>query len=151
MNYALYLLVGLAAGFLSALLGIGGGVIMVPLLVLLLGADMKIAVGTSLAYIVPVALSGALQHSYRGQIMWKALLLVVPCGLIGTYLGVRASDVLSGPMLKRMFGVLMVVVGIKMALFAGGKPSAASDEPVMSNSAPSETQGKLIDESGHSS
>ena len=138
MNYVLFVAVGLLAGFLSALLGIGGGVVMVPALVYLVApamksapgaaSAMKLAVGTSLAYIVPVAISGALQHASRNQVMWKVLILLVPCGLIGTYLGVRTGDVLSGPTLKRIFGVLVILVGLRMFLFAG--KAAPGDGPV---------------------
>lgn len=117
---------GLIAGVASSLLGIGGGIVMVPLLVYFVVADIKTAVGTSLAFIVPIALSGALQHAWRGQVSWKVAAACVPLGLVGTYLGSELSDVTPDLALRRIFGVLMILVGLKMALSFG--PGADEDE-----------------------
>ncbi len=120
MFYAGCISIGLAAGFLSALLGIGGGVVVVPMLLILLGADMKVAVGTSLACIVPIALAGVFLKHAGGQVDWKIVLCVVPLGILGVYLGDKVSDVSSGILLKRIFGAVMLMVAVQMMLFPCG-------------------------------
>lgn len=120
MFYAGCMLIGLVAGFLSTLLGIGGGVVVVPMLLLLLGLDAKIAVGTSLAYIVPVALAGAVQHGLKGELSLKIALIAIPLGLIGTYFGMKVSDSLGSLEIKRIFGILMLLVGLKLLLLPQG-------------------------------
>ena len=120
MDYILYGAIGLAAGVLSALLGVGGGIVVVPMLALVAGLPMKLAVGTSLAYIVPVALSGAVQHGLHGDVNLRFVALAVPLGLLGTYLGVRLFGALSGTRIKQVFGLLMLLVGLKMPLLPQG-------------------------------
>jgi uncharacterized membrane protein YfcA len=121
------------AGLLSTLLGIGGGVVVVPMLLLLFGLDTKVAVGTSLAYIVPVAMAGAVQHGLRGQWSLKIALIAIPLGLVGSYLGMKVSDSLGSLAIKRIFGVLMLLVGLKLLLLPEGwngllmKPDAAEE------------------------
>lgn len=115
---------GLIAGLASSLLGIGGGVVMVPLLVYFVVADIKMAVGTSLAFIAPIALSGALQHGFRGQVNWAVAAACVPLGLAGTYLGSELSDLTPDLALRRIFGILLIIVGLKMALSFGPSPDA---------------------------
>jgi len=120
---------GLIAGTASSLLGIGGGVVMVPLLLYFVVSDIKLAVGTSLAFIVPIALSGALQHGCRGQVSWALAAGCIPLGLAGTYLGAELSDVTPDLALRRVFGVVMILVGLKMALSFGPTPDADETAP----------------------
>ncbi len=120
MLYASCILIGLLTGFLSALLGIGGGVVFVPLLLVVLGIDIRIAIGTSLAYIVPVALSGALQHGLRGNINPLIVAIAVPAGLIGTYLGAKLGAETSKTLLKQIFGLVLLVTAFKMIVFPSG-------------------------------
>ncbi|MGV3723606.1 MAG: sulfite exporter TauE/SafE family protein, partial [Actinomycetota bacterium] len=109
------LMVGGFVGALAALLGVGGGLVMVPALALLLGYDQHLAQGTSLAVIIPVSISGAYAHAKRGNVVWP---LVGPMSL-GAVLGaaVVANSVfkIQGPALQVMFGVFMLAVGIGMA------------------------------------
>jgi len=123
---------GLIAGFASALLGIGGGVLLVPALILLFALPAKAASATSLMYIGPVALAGALLQWRRGEdIRWLLLFLAVPAGLIGAHLGTVAKAHVSNTQLKIIFGLVMVLVGLKLGL-AGwsemrhGRPDASS-------------------------
>lgn len=122
MEYAGYVVMGLAAGFLSACLGVGGGIVIVPMLLIFFGLenDPKLAIGTSLAYIVPVSLAGAFQHGLRGNVEWKIVLLAFPFGILGTYLGVKANDAMKGNTLKILFGIVMMLVGAKMVFLPGG-------------------------------
>ncbi|MDP6439544.1 MAG: sulfite exporter TauE/SafE family protein [Candidatus Brocadiia bacterium] len=120
MQYLGYILLGLVAGFASKLLGMGGGVLVVPVLIFFFALPMKMAVGTSLAYIAPVALSGALQDAFKGYINYRIALVAIPFGIMGTYIGSKVSDGLKGNTLKVVFGVLMILVGLKMVLLPGG-------------------------------
>jgi uncharacterized protein len=116
---ALMALIGLAAGVLSGLFGIGGGVIIVPLLVLLLGFTAQQAAGTSLAaLLLPVGLFGAIQYLQAGQVnIANAALLAVGL-LIGVYLGARLGLSLSSEVVERAFGVLLLAVGIRFVFFS---------------------------------
>jgi uncharacterized membrane protein YfcA len=119
MPAALVALIGLAAGVLSGLFGIGGGVIIVPLLMLLLGFTAQQAAGTSLAaLLLPVGLFGALQYLQAGQVnLLNAGLLALGL-LLGAFLGARLGLALPSEVVQRAFGILLVVVGLRLALFA---------------------------------
>jgi len=107
-------LIGLAAGLLSGVLGIGGGVIMVPLL-LLLGYTQHQAQGTSLAAMLPpVTLLAVLQYSKAGHVDWKMALVISASFIIGGLLGSKIAVAIDERMLKKIFGVLMLVVSIKI-------------------------------------
>ena len=140
---AAYVLLGLVAGFASALLGIGGGVIMVPILVLLFALPAKAAAATSLAYIVPVALAGALLQWRRGEdIRWALVMLAVPAGLVGAHLGTLAKMHVSNIQLKMIFGLVMVIVGMKLGL-AGWTEMREARAPVPAPvEAPAEPPGE---------
>ena len=120
MFYVGCILVGIAAGFLSSLLGIGGGLIVVPMLLILLGVRIEVAIGTSLACIVPISLAGAFLKQGADLIDWKVALWVIPFGVIGAYLGHRVSVVTSGVALRRIFGVLLLLAAIKFLIFPQG-------------------------------
>jgi uncharacterized membrane protein YfcA len=109
------LLVGVAVGVISGLLGVGGGIVMVPALSLLMGFTQHLAQGTSLAVIIPVSISGVLVHMRRGNVVWP---LVGPLALgAGLGAGVMGSLVfkIQDPALRITFGIFMVLVGISMA------------------------------------
>jgi uncharacterized protein len=119
MPAALLAVIGLAAGILSGLFGIGGGVIIVPLLVLGLGFTIQQAAGTSLAaLLLPVGLFGAIQYWQAGQVnVLNAAMLAVGL-LVGAYLGARLGLSLPTEVVQRAFGVLLVVVGIRFVFFS---------------------------------
>ena len=116
-TYLAYLVAGLAAGFTSALLGIGGGVIMVPVLILLFGLQPRIATATSLAYIAPIALIGVVLACWHGDVpRWRLMLLAVPAGVAGAFLGRWSSNHVSGAHIKLIFALLMLFVGVRIGL-----------------------------------
>jgi uncharacterized membrane protein YfcA len=114
MQYIGLAIMGLAAGLLSTMLGIGGGLLVVPMLVFLFTMPIKMATGTSLAYMVPIALAGAIQHGLTRNVDWRVALLAAPFGLIGTYVGKKAFESLAPAHLKLIFGALMLVVSIAL-------------------------------------
>jgi uncharacterized membrane protein YfcA len=119
MPAALVALIGLAAGVLSGLFGIGGGVIIVPLLILVLGLTAQQAAGTSLAaLLLPVGLLGVIQYWQAGQVnVLHAVLLGIGL-LVGAYLGARLGLSLPNETVQRAFGVLLLVVGVRMVFFS---------------------------------
>ncbi len=114
------LLVGVVAGLLSGLLGVGGGIIMVPLLVGLLGFDQHRAHASSLAAIVLIAIAGAVRFGLAGEIVVPVGLALGVGGLVGSTLGAHLMHRLSPSALKAVFGVVVVLAGARMAL--GGDP-----------------------------
>lgn len=110
--YVFAVLVGLASGLSSGLFGVGGGMVMVPAMVLLLGADLKRAVGTSLAVIVPTTLVSAWKHHSYGNIDWSLAAKLIPMAIAGGWLGAWLTSELPTGALKKGFAVLLVAVGI---------------------------------------
>jgi uncharacterized membrane protein YfcA len=109
--------VGLIAGFLSGILGVGGGVVMVPLMILLLGFSQHQAQGTSLAVLaVPVTLAAAYNYYQDGSLNWKYALVMASMFVIGGYLGSKLAISLDEKLLKRIFGVVLVILGLRMVL-----------------------------------
>lgn len=115
MSTILFLIfIGLLAGFLSGILGIGGGVVMVPLL-LLVGFTQHQAQGTSLAAMIPpVTLLAVLQYSKAGHVDWKIALVISATFVIGGLFGSKLAVVINEQLLKRIFGVLMLCIALKM-------------------------------------
>jgi uncharacterized protein len=112
----LHALLGILVGAASALLGIGGGVVIVPALVLFFGYGQHLAEGTSLAIIVPTALFGAISHARHGYTEWPVGLKLGAGGLVGALLGAELALALPAGTLARAFGVLLVVVTTLMLI-----------------------------------
>lgn len=107
--------VGLAAGILSGFVGIGGGIIMVPALVLLLGYGQQQAQGTSLAVLMLPVVALAVRNYYKaGVIDPKVVAVIAVAFVVGGYLGSKWSLALPQDVVKRAFGVLMLVVSVKL-------------------------------------
>jgi uncharacterized protein len=103
---------GLAIGFFSGLLGLGGGFLLVPFLSLLLGLDMKTTFGTSLAVVAAITIPGALAHYYLGNVD-VALSLRMMVGVVpGVLIGSSVAMALPNRWLKVMFGIFLAVIGI---------------------------------------
>ena len=107
-------LIGLVAGMLSGLIGIGGGIIIVPML-LLIGLTQQQAQGTSLAVMLPpVALLAVLNYHQAGHINWKYALLVSAFFVIGSYFGSKIAISIDQRILKKIFAIVLVLVAGKM-------------------------------------
>jgi uncharacterized membrane protein YfcA len=102
--------IGLAAGFLSGLFGVGGGVLIVPGLVLLLALDQRIASGTSLAAIVPMASVGVISYAVGGSVDWIAALLLVVGSVVGAQIGSYLLNRIPRKVLSWLFIAFIVVV-----------------------------------------
>lgn len=110
-----FLLVGFAAGILSGLFGIGGGIVIVPALMLFARMQPVQATGTSLgALLLPVGLLGAWEYYKKGNINVAASLLLAAGLLLGAWLGARWAQTLSPVQMKRAFAVLLAVVAVRM-------------------------------------
>ena len=135
------ILIGLAAGFLSGLVGIGGGVIIVPALVILLGFSQKLAQGTSLGILLlPVGILAVVQYYKQGylNVNYVAIVAVafVLCGFLGSKLALSLSD----EKMKKIFAIVMMLIAIKMLFFDTSKPKRLKDPTVSSTN---------IQQSGH--
>jgi uncharacterized protein len=102
--------IGLGTGIVSAVLGVGGGIVMVPALVLVLGFSQHAAEGTSLAVVVPTALVGALRHGRSGYTDWRSGLEIGIGGIAGGVLGAVLALALDASVLQRLFGVFLLVM-----------------------------------------
>jgi len=120
MNYVGIGLIGLVSGIISGLLGVGGGIVMVPAMILILKLEPKQAIGTSLAVIIPTALMGTFKHASMGNVNWKAGLILAPLAIVGGYVGAHLTRDIPGDMLKRIFGGFLIAVGAYMT-FSGQK------------------------------
>lgn len=108
------LALGLFAGVLSGMFGIGGGAVMVPALTLLLGFTQKMATGTSLAaLLLPVGLLGVLEYYRNGQVNVQAALLLAAGLTLGVLFGARITLALPDLWVKRGFGIFLLVIGLR--------------------------------------
>jgi uncharacterized protein len=111
-------LIGFGSGVLSGIFGIGGGLVIVPSLILLMGMTVRQAVGTSLAaLLLPVGILGVLEYFRAGQIDVRVAIVLALGLLVGVYFGARLALQLPPELVQRAFGVLMIVVGVRLALF----------------------------------
>jgi len=108
-------LIGLFAGALAAVLGVGGGVIYVPALATLYTFQQHLAQGTSLAVIVPTAIVATFVHSRAGRIDWRLVAGLGAGGVIGGLIGAQSALALEGPVLRRMFAGILLLAAIRMA------------------------------------
>jgi hypothetical protein len=113
----LLLLIGLLAGMLSGFVGVGGGIIMVPALVWLMGYGQHQAQGTSLAVLVlPVVALAAWNYHRQHPLDLRAVGLIAGAFVLGGYLGSRMSLSIPADAVKRVFGLVMLVAAIKLIL-----------------------------------
>lgn len=118
MKIFLYILLGLVAGIFSGLIGIGGGIIIVPALVLLFGLSQHTAQGTTLALMVPpIGLLAALAYYKQGFVDLKVAAFVCLGFFVGGLFGANFAVGIPEMILKKIFGVVLLAVSIRMILF----------------------------------
>jgi uncharacterized protein len=110
--------IGIVAGVVGALCGVGGGIVVVPALLLLRGLDVKTAVGTSLACIVPTALVGVLRTP-SARVDWGLASMLAVGGVVGAPVGAWLAQTLPDAWVKRVFAVLLVAVAVRLLWDAG--------------------------------
>ena len=117
MNQLLYIALGLVAGIFGGMFGIGGGTILIPALVYLFGLTQHQAQGTTLAIMIPpIGLLAALRYYYSGNVKLGIAGLICLGFFIGGLIGANLVQGLSDPLLKRLFGIFLLVVSLRMIL-----------------------------------
>jgi uncharacterized membrane protein YfcA len=109
------LITGLLAGLLSGTLGVGGGIIIIPSLVFLLGLSQHQAQGTSLmVFTLPVFLLAAINYARNGQVNYKYAFFLVAAFILGSYIGSTIALKIPSQSLTKIFAVLLIIMGIRM-------------------------------------
>lgn len=114
MPILIYIFSGILGGVLSGLLGIGGGIVMVPIFYYGLKMNLHTAIGSSLAIIVPTALIGSITHYLNGHVDMKLAGIVAVFAIIGGFFGARLSGCTDVNILRKVFAVIMLIVAVKM-------------------------------------
>lgn len=121
MELIIYLLIGAIAGFAAGLFGVGGGLIIVPILYIVFtqmnydpNVIMHIAVGTSLATIIVTSISSVTAHHKKGAVLWSVFRNLAPGLVVGSFLGAGIADLMSGQHLQLVIGVFAVWMAYKM-------------------------------------
>ena len=115
-NWLIVAATGLVVGVMTGVLGVGGGFLIVPALVMLVGLPMREAVGTSLVIIAANSLAGLLGHLSGGGLDVSLTLVFVIAGLAGTFAGARLANRLPVQRLRRLFGLFVIVLGVLLLL-----------------------------------
>jgi len=111
----LLIIIGIVTGFTAGMLGIGGAIIMIPALVFLLGLSQHTAQGTSLAVMLPpIGILAAFNYYKAGNVNLKFALILAATFLIGSYFGSKLAINIPQPVLKKIFGLLLLVVAVRM-------------------------------------
>jgi hypothetical protein len=110
-----YMLLGLVAGILSGLIGIGGGIIIIPVLVFIFGFSQHMAQGTTLALLVPpIGILAALMYYKQGYVDVKVASYICIGFIAGSFFGAKFAMGLSGAVLEKIFGVALLLIALKM-------------------------------------
>jgi uncharacterized membrane protein YfcA len=111
------IVIGIITGVMAGMLGIGGAIIMIPALVFLMGISQQTAQGTSLAVMLPpIGIIAAYNYYKAGQVNIKFAIVLAVFFLIGSYFGSKLALNLPQPLLKKIFGILLLLVAAKMLL-----------------------------------
>ncbi len=114
----LLIAVGIVTGFMAGMLGIGGAIIMIPALVFLLGLSQQSAQGTSLAVMLPpIGILAAYNYYKAGNVNLKFALILAVAFIAGSFFGSKLALEIPQPVLKKLFGLLLLLVAGRMLLF----------------------------------
>ncbi len=109
------LLLGLIAGMLSGMIGIGGGIIKVPALIYFLGYTQHQAQGTVLfMFLLPIGILGVFNYYQAGHIEWKTAIIMATTFVIGSYFGSKIAIAIDQTTLRKVFGVIILLLSLKM-------------------------------------
>jgi len=112
-SWLIFIVIGFAGGVAGGLFGIGGGIVIVPMLIYWAGFSQHKATGTSLATLLPpLGLAAALEYHRHGNVDLRAALIVAGAMFVGLWLGAWVANRISGPHLRLAFGLFMVTVGL---------------------------------------
>jgi len=118
MKILLFLLLGILTGIFSGFFGIGGGTILIPAFVFLLGMTQHQAQGTSLAIMIPpIGLLAALKYYYSGNVNLPVAIFVCIGFFFGGFLGASLAHLIPNFLLKKIFAILLLFAGLRMLLF----------------------------------
>jgi uncharacterized protein len=129
-DWLAFALIGLAAGFLSGLFGVGGGILIVPALVLTARFDQRLAAGTSLAAIVPTSLVGVVSYAVTGNVDWIVALILAAGAVIGAQIGTHLLATLPKRAVQWGFIVFLVVVIVSLFLIVPSRDAAVDLNPL---------------------
>jgi uncharacterized protein len=111
------IIIGVAAGILSGVVGVGGGIVMVPALIYFMAMSQHEAQGTSLAVMLPpIGLLAAWNYHKAGALNWKFAIIMALAFIIGGYFGSKIALNIDQRMLKKIFGIVMLLVSAKLIL-----------------------------------
>ncbi len=111
-----YIATGAIAGLIAGFLGIGGGILLVPIMVGLLGLTQHKAHGTSLAVIIPIAIISAIVYALRGHINWTLVATIGSGSVIGVIIGAKLMMKVPAHRLRQLFGVYTIVIATLLLL-----------------------------------
>ncbi len=113
-----YLLLGALAGVLSGLIGIGGGILIVPALIYVFGFSQHMAQGTTLALMIPpIGILAALEYYKSGNVDLRVAVLICLGFVVGGYVGAKIAVGIPDAILKRIFGAILMLVSIRMVFW----------------------------------
>lgn len=115
-RYIKYILIGLVAGIANGLFGSGGGTIVVPAMVLLLGVDEHKAHATAISIILPLTIVSAFFYMQNHYVDWTLTLKVMFGGIIGGYLGAKLLSVCPSKILRKVFALFIIIAAIRMVI-----------------------------------
>lgn len=140
-GFLLVVALGLTAGVLAGLFGIGGGVLMVPAMVLVLGFEQHLAAGTSLVVIIPTAVIGAYAHYRHGYVHLDYAAALAVGGIIGAFIGSNGALAINARTLQLIFVLYLVVMGVRMLLPRGTSLRSLLGGPAHADSGKGTSQG----------
>ena len=119
MNEILILLcIGVTAGILSGMVGVGGGIIIVPALVFFLGFSQQMAQGTSLSILLlPTGIFAVINYYQKGYVDWKVALIIASSFLLGGFIGSKIAISLDQNVVKKIFAVFIILMGFRMLIW----------------------------------
>ena len=126
------IIIGILSGTLSGLVGVGGGIIIVPCLVFFLAFPQKMAQGTSLGILLlPAGILGVLQYYKQGHIDFKVVAIVAIGFVVGNFFGSKLALSISDTILKKIFAILLIIIAVKILFFDTTKDKIV--EPTTTN------------------